>query len=96
MDDRGRIGLAIGIGALVGGFAGYLLFTERGRELRDQLEPKLQDLLTEIDRLSTTFDRARAAAADGWRSFSQIMEEEPRRSTVDVNAVKDIPPGRAH
>jgi gas vesicle protein len=93
VDDRGRIGLAIGLGALVGGLAGYLLFTERGRELRDQLEPKLQDLLTEIDRLSTTFDRARAAAADGWRSFSQLMQEESR-STVET--VKQTTPGRAH
>ncbi len=91
MDDRGRIGLAIGLGAVIGGVAGYLLFTDRGRELRDQLEPKLQDLLTEIDRLSTTFDRARSAAADGWRSFSQLMQEDPRAAAKET-----IPPGRAH
>jgi hypothetical protein len=91
VDDRGRIGLAIGLGALVGGVAGYLLFTARGRELRDQLEPRLQDVLTEIDRLSTTFDRARAAAADGWRSFSQLMQEEARGTIKDTT-----PPGPAH
>ena len=31
MDDRARIALSMGIGAAVGGFVGFLLFTDRGR-----------------------------------------------------------------
>lgn len=75
MDDRGRIALAIGIGAVVGGVAGYLFLTERGREVRDGLEPRLNEVLGEVDRLRTTFERTRSAVAEGWRSFNQLMNE---------------------
>jgi gas vesicle protein len=104
VDDRGRIGLAIGLGAVIGGAVGYLLFTDRGRNLRDNLEPRLQDLLTEIDQLTRTFDRARSAAVEGWQSFSTLMQQETRnaadtvkRSASDAGAaLKDIQSGRTH
>ncbi len=107
MDDRGRIGLAIGFGAAIGGVVGYLLFTDRGRELRDRIEPRLQDLLSEVDQLSRTFDRARAAATEGWQSFSKLMQDETRsgaeavtsavkRGVAAADAAKDGPSGRTH
>jgi hypothetical protein len=104
VDDRGRIGLAIGLGAVIGGAVGYLLFTDRGRELRYNLEPRLQDLLTEIDQLSRTFERARAAAVEGWQSFSTLMQQETsgaaesvKRGAADAGAaLKDIQSGRTH
>jgi gas vesicle protein len=89
VDDRGRIGLAIGFGAVIGGAVGYLLFTDRGRELRDRIEPRLQDLLSEVDQLSRTFERARSAATEGWQSFSKLMTDETRSGADTVErAVK--------
>jgi gas vesicle protein len=76
VDDRGRIALAIGLGALVGGVAGYLLLTERGRQMRDELEPRLNDVLGEVDKLRQTFESTRTAVAEGWRSFNQLMEQQ--------------------
>jgi gas vesicle protein len=76
VDDRGRIAMAIGLGALVGGVAGYLLFTERGKQMRDELEPRLNDVMGEIDRLRQTFESTRTAVAEGWRSFNQLMEQQ--------------------
>jgi hypothetical protein len=76
VDDRGRIAMAIGLGALVGGVAGYLLLTERGRQMRDELEPRLNDVLGEIDKLRTTFESTRSAVAEGWRSFNTLMEQQ--------------------
>ena len=101
MDDRGRIGFAIGLGAVIGGVVGYLLFTDRGRELRYNLEPRLQDLMTEVDQLTRTFERARAAAVEGWQSFSKLAQDETRTAGEAVkNVVGDpvtgIPPGRTH
>jgi len=87
VDDRGRIGLAIGLGAVIGGAVGYLLFTDRGRELRENLEPRLQDVLTEIDQLTRTFERARSAAVEGWQSFSKLAQDETRATR---EAVKDV------
>jgi gas vesicle protein len=92
--------LAIGLGAVIGGAVGYLLFTERGRELRDNLEPRLQDLLSEIDQLTHTFERARAAAVEGWQSFSKLAQEETRTASEAVKGVVGDPvtgtPGRTH
>ncbi len=76
MDDRGRIAMAIGLGALVGGVAGYFLLTERGRQMRDELEPRLNDVLGEVDKLRQTFESTRTAVAEGWRSFNQLMEQQ--------------------
>jgi gas vesicle protein len=76
VDDRGRIAMAIGLGALVGGVAGYFLLTERGRQMRDELEPRLNDVLLEIDKLRQTFESTRTAVADGWRSFNQLMDQQ--------------------
>ena len=76
MDDRGRIAIAIGLGALVGGVAGYFLLTERGRQMRDELEPRLNDVLGEVEKLRTTFESTRTAVSEGWRSFNQLMEQQ--------------------
>jgi gas vesicle protein len=76
VDDRGRIALAIGLGALAGGVAGYFLLTERGRQMRDELEPRLNEVLGEIDKLRTTFESTRTAVSEGWRSFNQLMEQQ--------------------
>ncbi|MGE3345143.1 MAG: hypothetical protein AB7L71_17105 [Vicinamibacterales bacterium] len=56
MSDRTTILLCALAGAVLGGAAGYLMFTEDGRRLRDDLEPRLTDLVTE-------FEKARAALA---------------------------------
>lgn len=77
MDDRGRIALSIGLGALLGGVAGFLVFTRRGREIREELAPKLDELMNEVDNLRTTFDRARIAVADGMKTFNQLVADEP-------------------
>jgi hypothetical protein len=80
VDDRGRIAIAIGVGAVVGGVAGYLFLTERGREVRDGLEPRLNEVLGEVDRLRATFERTRSAVSEGWRSFNQLMNDEAGKS----------------
>lgn len=65
MDDRARIALGMGIGAALGGFVGFLLFTDRGRAFRQELEPQLEQLFGEAERLTTAFDKTRRAVKDG-------------------------------
>jgi len=65
MDDRTRIALGLGLGAALGGFAAFLLFTERGRAFRRELEPQLEELVGEAQRLTVAFDRTRRAVKDG-------------------------------
>jgi hypothetical protein len=66
----------MGLGALAGGLVGYLLLTERGRELREDLEPRLGELAGEVQKLGSAFDRTRRAVEEGWRSFNQLVNEE--------------------
>ena len=51
-------------GAIAGGAAGYLLFTEDGRRLREDLEPKLMDLMGEIDKARSLLDSSAGTRAD--------------------------------
>jgi gas vesicle protein len=90
VDDRGRIAIAIGIGALVGGVAGYLLLTERGRQMRDELEPRLNDVMGEIDKLRQTFESTRSAVAEGWRSFNQLMEQQKSSAQSAAHQAGDV------
>ena len=76
VDDRTRVAMCMGLGALIGGAAGYLLLTERGRQLREELEPRLGDLAGEVQKLGSAFDRTRNAVEEGWRSFNQLVSDE--------------------
>jgi hypothetical protein len=75
MDDRTRIALGIGLGALAGGFAGFLLFTDRGRQFRASLEPRLEELMSEVQRLGVAFERTRRAVNEGLGQFSQAVDD---------------------
>lgn len=60
MSDRTSILLSALAGAIVGGCVGYLYLTDEGRRLREDLEPRLADLATEIDRARSMVKGARA------------------------------------
>ena len=57
MTDRTSVLLSALAGAVIGGCVGYLYLTEDGRELREDLEPKLMGLVDE-------FERARSAVTN--------------------------------
>lgn len=67
VDDRTSILWCALAGAVVGGAAGYLFFTEDGRRLREDLEPRVVDLLAEIEKarvLLNAPDSSRQSRAD--------------------------------
>ncbi len=72
MDERSRVLMATFLGAVVGGVWGWLYLTEQGRRIRDQIEPKLDDFLSEVTRVRGTVEKARTAANEGWRSLSEM------------------------
>ncbi len=73
MDQRSQAFVAAGIGAVVGGLAGYMLFTEKGREWRQQLEPALDDLMRELNSFRGTVTRAAGVASEGWRLLNDAI-----------------------
>jgi hypothetical protein len=46
--------------------------TEQGRRVRDQIEPKLDDFMSELTKMRGTVEKARSAANEGWRSLNEV------------------------
>jgi gas vesicle protein len=80
MNERSVVVLGAIVGAALGGMAGYLFLTERGRQLRADLEPRLDDLLRDLGSLQNTVSRARDAAAEGFRVIGDVTGEQRRWS----------------
>lgn len=72
VDERSRVLAATCLGAVAGGVWGWLYLTENGRRIRDQIEPKLDDLVNEIGRIRGTVEKARTAASEGMRSLNEV------------------------
>jgi gas vesicle protein len=60
------------VGALVGAVAGYLFFTDRGKEMRDRLEPLVDDLRQEFTRFQRTFEKVGDMASEGMRVVNEF------------------------
>jgi gas vesicle protein len=79
--DNSRAMAAAVTGAVIGGVAGYLFFTERGRSLRRSLEPALEDIARELNSFRGTVQKAAGVASEGWKLLNDAMGEAqaPRR-----------------
>ena len=69
-------------GAVIGGLAGYLFFTERGRGIRRSIEPALEDLARELNSFRGTVQKAAGVANEGWKLLNDAMGEgvgQPRQ-----------------
>jgi gas vesicle protein len=60
------------IGALTGGFAAYFFFTERGRTLRERLEPAIDEVRQEFARFQRTIEKVGDMANDGMRAVHEF------------------------
>jgi len=60
------------VGALVGAAAAYLFFTDRGRVMRDRMEPLVDDLRQEFARFQRTFEKVGDMATEGMRVVSEF------------------------
>jgi gas vesicle protein len=61
------------VGAVIGGVAGYLFFTDRGRELRRQIEPALEDITRELNSFRITVQKAAGVASEGWQLLNDAL-----------------------
>ena len=62
------------VGAVIGGAAGYLFFTEHGRSLRRQLEPALDDFARELMSFRGTVQKAAGVANEGWKLRKTVFD----------------------
>jgi gas vesicle protein len=73
--DRQRAVLAAAIGATIGAVAGFMLFTERGREMRRRLEPTIENFARELVQMRGTVNRALGVAEQGVRVLNDALSE---------------------
>jgi len=83
VNDRSVIAVSILVGAALGGAAGFLLLTDRGRRLRRELGPQLDELVAEARRLQEVVARVRETAAEGWRSVADFVGDLGEAQTDD-------------
>ena len=74
MTDNSRAVAATIAGAVIGGVAGYFFFTERGRQLRRQIEPALEDVARELISFRRTVEKAAGVASQGWQLLNEAMD----------------------
>jgi hypothetical protein len=70
------------VGAVIGGVAGFLFFTERGRTARRQIETALEDFLRELIGFRNTVQKAAGVVNEGWNLLNDTFGERgkpPRR-----------------
>jgi len=60
------------IGALAGATVAYLLYTDRGRGIRDRLEPAVDDLRREFMRFQRTIGKVSDLAGEGFRAVAEF------------------------
>jgi len=73
--DNSRAVAATVVGAVIGGVAGYLFFTDHGRGLRRQIEPALDDFARELMSFRTTVQKAAGVASEGWKLLNDALGE---------------------
>ena len=90
MENSRAVAVAI-IGAVVGGVAGYLFFTDGGRRLRRQLEPALDDFARELNSFRSTVNKAAGVASEGWQLLNEAMGESGQAQTRYPSARQTSP-----
>lgn len=73
--DNSRAIAATIVGAVLGGIAGYLFFTESGRAVRRQLEPAIDDLARELGSFKHTVEKAASVAGEGWKLLNEALDD---------------------
>ena len=80
MTDNSRAMAAAIAGAVIGGVVGYFFFTDRGRQLRRQIEPALDDFARELNSFRLTVEKAAGVANQGWKLLNEAMEPGPHNT----------------
>ncbi len=89
--NNSRTVAATVVGAVIGGVAGYLFFTEHGRTVRRQLEPALDDFSRELMSFRSTVQKAAGVANDGWKLLNEALGEGSRQPARYAGAPQTSP-----
>jgi gas vesicle protein len=69
------------VGAFIGAAATYLFFTDGGKQVRDRLEPAVDDLRREFGRFQKTIEKLGEMANDGLRVVNEFNAARSQSSS---------------
>jgi gas vesicle protein len=72
VSEQSRVMAGATIGAVVGAVGAYLFFTERGHDIRERIEPAVDDLKREFARFQKTIEKVGEMANDGLRVMNEF------------------------
>ncbi len=72
MNESRVIAAGAVVGAMVGAAASYLFFTNAGQQVRNRLEPAVDDLRREFARFQKTVEKLGEMANDGIRAVNEF------------------------
>jgi len=74
VDDK-RLTYFVAIaGAVIGGTVAYCLFTEQGRSALRKIQPSLDSVAEDVDRLRKSAMKTFSTAWDVWAQFGHLLE----------------------
>lgn len=83
MTDNSRAIAATVAGAVIGGLAGYILFTDQGRALRRRIEVALDEFARELNSFEGTVQKAANTANEGWRAVTSTVGNRGQQPPPD-------------
>jgi len=81
MNDRNLMILGGMLGAVVGVGVGFALFTERGRQLRAELQPEIEAVMREAMRLTQVVEEFKTGNVGGQASAGAGAAVWPKRTS---------------
>ena len=72
MNESRVIAIGAVLGAAVGAAASYLFFTDSGKQIRDRMEPAVDELRREFARFQKTVEKFGEMANDGLRAVNEF------------------------
>lgn len=73
MDQRSKVLVATLVGTVAGGVLGWLYLTDRGRDVRQELDPMLDVVVDELEQARHTIVKAREAVSEGRRVVDDLL-----------------------
>ena len=80
MKQRSTLALGALVGAAAGLAVAFVLFTERGRRLRAQVQPEIEGLVREAGKIRAAVDALRTGRPAGSRTAAPAPLAWPRRA----------------
>ena len=91
MTERERDCFVTTLGAMAGAVISYLLFTDRGRALRQQIVPSFEELERELDQFKGTVSKSVSIASEGWRLLNDIVGDTSTTRRSMANPRQTVP-----